>query len=199
MLERKTLGATTQQREVKEQGGETVDAAHDIAVCEEAHRKRRHPGRYGVRRIDLALEQPGNHDGAEEVARHRVLELGMHGLRMLHQLGQVARRKQQKDRHGERPDGLADPGRRPQAAVRNAPGQGQPRRAHDRGEQAGTTPAEFVENARIDAARRLAEESDMPAKRLASAVGHANVDGFRRAFGRRLGVSLVDYRRRFAR
>jgi len=65
--------------------------------------------------------------------------------------------------------------------------------------ETGTTPAEFVENARIDAARRLAEESDLPAKRLAYAVGYANVDGFRRAFGRRLGVSLVEYRRRFAR
>jgi transcriptional regulator GlxA family with amidase domain len=65
--------------------------------------------------------------------------------------------------------------------------------------ETGTTPAEFVENARIDAARRLAEESDLPAKRLADAVGYANVDGFRRAFVRRLGVSLVEYRRRFAR
>jgi len=65
--------------------------------------------------------------------------------------------------------------------------------------ETGTTPADFVENARIDAARRLAEESDLPAKRLADAVGYANVDGFRRAFSRRLGVSLVDYRRRFAR
>jgi transcriptional regulator GlxA family with amidase domain len=64
--------------------------------------------------------------------------------------------------------------------------------------ETGTTPAEFVENARIDAARRLAEASDLPAKRLADAVGYANVDGFRRAFGRRLGVSLVEYRRRFA-
>ena len=65
--------------------------------------------------------------------------------------------------------------------------------------ETGTTPAEFVENARIDAARRLAEESDLPAKRLADAVGYANVDGFRRAFARRLGVSLVEYRKRFAR
>ncbi|MES2531110.1 MAG: GlxA family transcriptional regulator [Pseudomonadota bacterium] len=64
--------------------------------------------------------------------------------------------------------------------------------------ETGTTPAEFVENARIDAARRLAEDSDAPAKRLADAVGYANVDGFRRAFSRRLGVSLVEYRRRFA-
>ncbi|SFM27739.1 GlxA family transcriptional regulator [Variovorax sp. OV329] len=65
--------------------------------------------------------------------------------------------------------------------------------------ETGTTPAEFVENARIDAARRLAEESELPAKRLADAVGYASVDGFRRAFARRLGVSLVEYRRRFAR
>ncbi|WP_431111169.1 GlxA family transcriptional regulator [Variovorax paradoxus] len=65
--------------------------------------------------------------------------------------------------------------------------------------ETGTTPAEFVENARMDAARRLAEESDLPAKRLADEVGYANVDGFRRAFSRRLGVSLVEYRRRFAR
>ena len=65
--------------------------------------------------------------------------------------------------------------------------------------ETGTTPAEFVEKARIDAARRLAEESDLPAKRLADAVGYANVDGFRRAFARRLGVSLVAYRSRFAR
>ena len=65
--------------------------------------------------------------------------------------------------------------------------------------ETGTTPAEFVEKARIDAARRMAEESDVPAKRLAAAVGYNNVDGFRRAFGRRLGVSLGEYRRRFAK
>lgn len=63
--------------------------------------------------------------------------------------------------------------------------------------ETGTTPAQFVEDARIDAARRLAEESDLPAKRLADAVGYASVDAFRRAFGRRLGVSLAGYRRRF--
>ena len=65
--------------------------------------------------------------------------------------------------------------------------------------ETGTTPAEFVENARIDAARRLAEESDLPAKRLADTVGYASVDGFRRAFTRRLGASLVEYRKRFAK
>jgi transcriptional regulator GlxA family with amidase domain len=65
--------------------------------------------------------------------------------------------------------------------------------------ETGTTPAEFVEQARMDAARRMAEESDVPAKRLAAAVGYSNVDGFRRAFARRLGVGIAEYRKRFAR
>jgi transcriptional regulator GlxA family with amidase domain len=64
--------------------------------------------------------------------------------------------------------------------------------------EAGVTPAEFVESARIEQARRLVEESGMPLKRLADAVGYANVDGFRRAFSRRVGVSPSDYRKRFA-
>jgi len=64
--------------------------------------------------------------------------------------------------------------------------------------EAGVTPAEFVEAARIDAARRMLEESAVPLKRLADAVGYANADGFRRAFLRRMGVGPNDYRRRFA-
>jgi len=63
--------------------------------------------------------------------------------------------------------------------------------------ETGTTPADFVEKARIDAARRLAEDSSLPAKRLADAVGYANVEGFRRAFSRRVGASLLEYRKRF--
>jgi len=64
--------------------------------------------------------------------------------------------------------------------------------------EAGVTPAEFVESARIDAARRLLEESAVPLKRLADVLGYANADAFRRAFLRRMGVGPNDYRRRFA-
>lgn len=64
--------------------------------------------------------------------------------------------------------------------------------------EAGMPPAEFVEAARIDAARRLLEDSAVPLKRLADEVGYANVDGFRRAFLRRVGVGPNDYRKRFA-
>ncbi|MDH0865084.1 GlxA family transcriptional regulator [Mitsuaria sp. GD03876] len=62
----------------------------------------------------------------------------------------------------------------------------------------GVTPADFVESARVDAARRLLEDSAVPLKRLADLVGYANADGFRRAFLRRVGVAPNDYRKRFA-
>jgi transcriptional regulator GlxA family with amidase domain len=64
--------------------------------------------------------------------------------------------------------------------------------------EAGVTPAEFVESARIEAARRRLEESDVPLKKLADEIGYGNVDGLRRAFMRRVGISPKDYRRRFA-
>lgn len=63
--------------------------------------------------------------------------------------------------------------------------------------EGGFTPAEFVELARIDQARRLIEGSNVSLKRLADQVGYANVDGFRRAFVRRLSVTPSDYRKRF--
>lgn len=64
-------------------------------------------------------------------------------------------------------------------------------------DEAGMTPAEFVEVARIDEARRRLEASDLPLKRLADAVGYANADALRRAFTRRVGVAPRDYRRQF--
>lgn len=63
--------------------------------------------------------------------------------------------------------------------------------------EAGVTPAAFVEGARIDAARRLVEESALPLKSLADRVGYANLDGFRRAFVRRLATTPAEYRKRF--
>jgi transcriptional regulator GlxA family with amidase domain len=59
------------------------------------------------------------------------------------------------------------------------------------------TPAEFVEGARIDAARRMLEETANPLKRVAAWNGFADQNGLRRAFLRRLGVSPADYRSRF--
>jgi transcriptional regulator GlxA family with amidase domain len=66
-------------------------------------------------------------------------------------------------------------------------------------EETGTTPADFVEMARIDAARRLLEESETPLQRVASRCGFASADTMRRAFLRRIGTGPSDYRQRFRR
>lgn len=59
------------------------------------------------------------------------------------------------------------------------------------------TPADFVEGARLDAARRLLEETRNPLKRVAAMSGFGDPSSLRRAFMRRLGVSPTDYRSRF--
>jgi transcriptional regulator GlxA family with amidase domain len=65
--------------------------------------------------------------------------------------------------------------------------------------ETGTTPADFVEMARVDAARRLLEESETPLQRIASRCGFASPDTMRRAFLRRIGTGPSDYRDRFRR
>jgi transcriptional regulator GlxA family with amidase domain len=59
------------------------------------------------------------------------------------------------------------------------------------------TPADFVEAARLDAARRMLQDTGAPLQRIADACGFGNVDVMRRAFIRNIGVSPLDYRRRF--
>jgi transcriptional regulator GlxA family with amidase domain len=64
-------------------------------------------------------------------------------------------------------------------------------------QEAGMTPADFVEMARVDSARRLLEDTDKPLQRVASSCGFANPDTMRRAFLRRIGVGPSEYRERF--
>jgi transcriptional regulator GlxA family with amidase domain len=66
-------------------------------------------------------------------------------------------------------------------------------------QETGITPAEFVEMARVDSARRLLEDSDKPLQRVASSCGFANPDTMRRAFLRRVGTGPSEYRERFRR
>jgi transcriptional regulator GlxA family with amidase domain len=61
----------------------------------------------------------------------------------------------------------------------------------------GTTPARFVEVARVEAARRLVQESDLPSKQIAWRAGFGKDEAMRRAFHRHLRVSPSDYRARF--
>ena len=53
----------------------------------------------------------------------------------------------------------------------------------------GTTPAKYVLHLRVEAARRLLESTPNDLRRIALAVGFANADVMRRAFGRVLGQS----------
>jgi transcriptional regulator GlxA family with amidase domain len=64
-------------------------------------------------------------------------------------------------------------------------------------EEAGMTPADFVEMARVDSARRLLEDTGKPLQRVASSCGFANPDTMRRAFLRRIGTGPSEYRERF--
>lgn len=63
----------------------------------------------------------------------------------------------------------------------------------------GHTPADYVELARVDEARRLLDSSDLALQRIASRCGFTNVDLMRRAFIRRTGINPSEYRQRFSR
>lgn len=59
------------------------------------------------------------------------------------------------------------------------------------------TPAEFVEAARLDAARRMLVDSTKPLQRIAFICGFGGVEGMRRAFVRNLGIAPLEYRKSF--
>jgi transcriptional regulator GlxA family with amidase domain len=65
--------------------------------------------------------------------------------------------------------------------------------------QVGATPARFVERARVEAARRLLEETDRGVEDVAAACGFGSAETLRRAFLRSVRVNPADYRRRFRR
>jgi transcriptional regulator GlxA family with amidase domain len=64
-------------------------------------------------------------------------------------------------------------------------------------EETGETPRDFVERIRIDAARGLFEEAQLPVQAVATRCGFETIDNLRRAFVRRLGVTPLHYRQRF--
>jgi transcriptional regulator GlxA family with amidase domain len=60
--------------------------------------------------------------------------------------------------------------------------------------EVGTTPSQYVLQARVEAARRLLERTDGGLKHVASTVGFGSVDVMRRAFVRLLGITPRRYR-----
>jgi transcriptional regulator GlxA family with amidase domain len=66
-------------------------------------------------------------------------------------------------------------------------------------QETNVTPHEFVERARLDAARQLLESGDAPLKVVAWESGFGSADRMRAVFARRLSVSPLQYRERFRR
>ena len=66
-------------------------------------------------------------------------------------------------------------------------------------EATGTSPADWVEQARLEIARRLLEQTAQNVDLVARSAGFTSSEQMRRAFARRFGVSPTDYRARFSR
>ncbi|MGY4527258.1 GlxA family transcriptional regulator [Pseudomonas sp. TE21394] len=63
----------------------------------------------------------------------------------------------------------------------------------------GMTPAAWVEQMRVNAARERLEAGNDAPKQVAAMCGFANADTLRRAFVRHMGVTPAEYRKRYAR
>ncbi len=63
--------------------------------------------------------------------------------------------------------------------------------------QIGTTPARYIERLRVDAARRMLEDSNIALERIAPLCGFGSGNSMRRSFMRILKVPPMDYRERF--
>lgn len=64
---------------------------------------------------------------------------------------------------------------------------------------AGMPPADWVENARLEVAKRLLEQTRDRLDQVARHSGFGSYERMRRTFARRLGISPSDYRERFSR
>jgi transcriptional regulator GlxA family with amidase domain len=63
--------------------------------------------------------------------------------------------------------------------------------------ETGTTPGRYVERVRLEAARRLLEDTDRSVASVAAQCGFGTAETMRRSFLRALGCGPSDYRRRF--
>jgi transcriptional regulator GlxA family with amidase domain len=63
--------------------------------------------------------------------------------------------------------------------------------------ETGVTPARYVESVRLEAARRVLEDSGQPVADVALKCGFGTPETMRRSFLRTLGVGPAEYRRRF--
>jgi transcriptional regulator GlxA family with amidase domain len=65
--------------------------------------------------------------------------------------------------------------------------------------ESGITPAKYVEQVRVDAARRRLEESYQPLEAIAKQTGFGSIESLRRVFLRHLKTTPGAYRQHFQR
>jgi transcriptional regulator GlxA family with amidase domain len=63
--------------------------------------------------------------------------------------------------------------------------------------EVGCTPAAYVEQVRVEVARRLLETTALTVDEVATDAGFGTPETLRRAFARRVGASPTEYRDRF--
>jgi len=63
--------------------------------------------------------------------------------------------------------------------------------------EVGMTPADFVEAARLDAARRQLQDTSMPLQRIAQRCGFGDLHNMRRVFRRKISIGPSEYRAAF--
>jgi transcriptional regulator GlxA family with amidase domain len=63
--------------------------------------------------------------------------------------------------------------------------------------EVGVSPAQYVEEIRVEAARDRLETTHLPMGKIASLCGFGSAETMRRAFNRRLGIAPTEYRKRF--
>src|SRR5690606_39225312 len=61
----------------------------------------------------------------------------------------------------------------------------------------GLTPFEYLQRTRIEAAKKLLEESDMPVATVMTHAGYNDLKAFRRQFRRNTGMTPTAYREKF--
>jgi len=153
--------------------------------------------------MDLALalvEEDLGREVALEAARWLVLFLKRPGgqAQFSAQLAtQTAERQPLRELQAWIPDHLDQDLSVPALARRSAMSERNFARAFRR--ETGMTPAAYIEGARVESARIALETGDLPVDQVARQVGFGTVETMRRAFGRRVGVSPMDYRSRFRR
>jgi transcriptional regulator GlxA family with amidase domain len=151
--------------------------------------------------MDLALallEEDHGRDAALAVARHLVMFLRRPGTQSQFSVqlaGQIADRDPLRDAQqliAERPATDLSV-----AALARHAGMSERNFARCFRDEVGVTPARYVEQARVETARRLLEETDESVAAIARRAGFGTAETMRRSFLRIVRAGPNDYRRRF--